>query len=240
MPFPAMVQARLKQKIPLASDVYEFIFELIEPSTIDFQSGQFVLIYATNPATGELISRAYSIASVPSQNNELHIVIAIIKTGTLTPILDTWEIGHELQIQGPFGHFTLKSPADRELIFVATSTGIAPFHSMILDLLSKGDSRSMHVYFGVRHEENIFYQREFETLAKQHPNLHFTLTLSQPFDAWKGSRCRVTALLPQQSFNPATTDVYMCGGKGMIDDVRAIFLQKGFDPSHLYFEQFFV
>lgn len=240
MSLPAMFQARLKQKIPLASDVYEFVFELIEPPKIDFQSGQFVLIYAINPATGERISRAYSIASAPSQNHELHIVIAIIKTGTLTPILDTWEVGKTLQMQGPFGHFLLKSPSDRELVFMATGTGIAPFYSMILDLLSKGDTRPMHVYFGVRHEENIFYQREFETLAKQHPNLHFTLTLSQPSGAWKGSRGRVTALLPKQSFNPITTDVYICGGKGMIDDVRAIFLQKGFEPSHLYFEQFFV
>lgn len=236
----AMFQARLKQKITLASDVYEFVFELIEPSTIDFQAGQFVLIYATNPMTGERISRAYSIASAPSQNHELHIVIAIIKTGTLTPILDTLEIGHELQIQGPFGHFTLKSPADRELVFVATGTGIAPFYSMIQTLLSQSDTRPMHVYFGVRREKNIFCQREFETLANHHPNLHFTLTLSQPSDAWKGSQGRVTTILSRQSFNPATTDVYMCGGKDMIDDVRAFFLQKGFEPTHLYFEQFFV
>ncbi|MFA5842184.1 MAG: FAD-binding oxidoreductase [Candidatus Gracilibacteria bacterium] len=239
MVLPSMFQARLKQKITLTPEVREFVFELIELTTLDFQAGQFVLIYATNPATGARISRAYSIASAPSQNHELHIVIAIIKTGTLTPILDTWEIGHELQIQGPFGHFLLKSPADRDLVFVATGTGIAPFHSMIQDRLSQGDTRPMHVYFGVRHEENIFYQREFEKLAKQHPNLHFTLTLSQPSSDWKGPSGRVTALLSVVSFNPATTDVYMCGGKGMIDDVRAIFLQKGFEPSHLYFEQFF-
>jgi len=240
MALPTMFQARLKQKITLTPDVYEFVFELIEPSTIDFQAGQFMLIYATNPATGERISRAYSIASTPSQNHELHIVIAIIKNGTLTPILDTWKPGQTLQMQGPFGHFLLKSPPDRELVFVATGTGIAPFYSMIQDVLSKGDTMPMYVYFGVRREENIFYQREFEILAQKYPNFHFTLTLSQPSDAWKGEQGRVTALLPKQSFNPATTDVYICGGKGMIDDVRAIFLQKEFAPSHLYFEQFFI
>ncbi|MFA6436441.1 MAG: FAD-binding oxidoreductase, partial [Candidatus Gracilibacteria bacterium] len=120
MALPSMSQARLKQKITLTPEVHEFIFELIEPSTIDFKTGQFILIYATNPATGARISRAYSIASTPSQNHELHIVIAIIKTGTLTPILDTWEMGQTVQIQGPFGHFALKSPADRKLVFVAT------------------------------------------------------------------------------------------------------------------------
>lgn len=241
MPLPATYRARLKEKVALTATTYDFVFELMEPTTIDFKAGQFVLIKEHHPETGELISRAYSVASSPDSTHELTFNIEIVERGKLTPLMERWEIGKETEMQGPFGHFFFKSPPEREhLIFVATGTGIAPFRSMVEHLLARGDSRRMSVYFGLRAEKDIFYQAMFEKWAAAYPNLEFVLTLSRPSDAWTGSKGRVTALLPPLDFDLEKTDIYLCGGKPMIDEVKQIFINKGFDKGHIFFEQFFL
>ena len=98
----------------------------------------------------------------------------------------------------------------------------------------------MSVYLGVRSEKDVFYKAMFEKWAAAHPHLEFVLTLSRPTEAWIGTKGRVTALLPDLNFDPETTDVYLCGGKPMIDDVKQILLEKGFEKNHIFFEQFFL
>ncbi len=243
MALPPTYKARLKEKIILTPHVRDFLIELEEPGTIDFKAGQFVLVKTKHPQTGELISRAYSIASAPSETHVVRLNLEIVPQGKLTPLMEQWEVGAPIELQGPFGHFVVKSlPEKKTLLFVATGVGVAPFRSMIEDLLSKGDSREFHLYFGVRSQEDIFYREVFEALASQHPNFHFTLTLSRPQESggWTGAYGRVTALLPDASFDPSTTDAYLCGGKPMIDDVKKILLQKGFPPAQIFFEPFFV
>ena len=215
--------------------------ELEDPSTMEFKAGQFVLIKAKNPNTGELLSRAYSIASPPSEIHVLRLNVEIVPQGKLTPLIDQWEIDHAVELQGPFGHFVVKSgPEKKALLFVATGVGVAPFRSMIEDLIARGDSRELHLYFGVRSQEDIFYRDIFEVLARAHPNFHFMLTLSRPSDGWTGSTGRVTALLHEASFDPSATDAYLCGGKPMIDDVKKILLEKGFSAQQIHFEPFFI
>lgn len=241
MPLPATYRARLKEKIQLTQDTYDFVFTLEEPHTLDFKAGQFVLIKEKHPDTGELLSRAYSVASPPSQNHELTFNIEIVEGGKLTPLMERWEKGKETEMQGPFGHFVLKSPPERDhLVFVGTGTGIAPLRSMVEDLLAHGDTRHLSVYFGLRSEANIFYRDLFEQLVAIHPTLDFTLTLSRPSEAWTGSTGRVTAILPSIPFDALKTDVYLCGGKLMIDEVKQLFLDKGFEKNHIFFEQFFL
>lgn len=241
MALPPTYRARFKEKIILTPHVRDFLIELEEPATIDFKAGQFVLIKAKHPQTGELISRAYSIASPPSETHVLRLNIEVVPNGKLTPLMEQWEVGTTVELQGPFGHFVVKSgPEKKALLFVATGVGVAPFRSMIEDLLAQGDSRELHLYFGVRSQEDIFYREIFETLVAQHKNFHFTLTLSRPQEGWTGTTGRVTALLPHVSLDPSITDAYLCGGKPMIDDVKKILLDKGFPATQVYFEPFFV
>jgi NAD(P)H-flavin reductase len=241
MALPPTFHAHLKEKIKLSESTYDFVFDVQHNNKVEFKAGQFLLIKETHPETEEFLSRAYSVASPPQSPTELIFNIEIVPHGKLTPLMKEWEPGKEVEMQGPFGHFVLKSPPEREhLVFVGTGTGVAPFRSMILDLLEQGDKRKLTLYFGLRHEADVFYRDLFEELAEQHDNFEFILTLSRPEDSWTGAKGRVTALLPDVEFNPEKTDVYLCGGKSMIDDVKQLFMDKGFEKNHIFFEQFFL
>ncbi len=233
MSLPATYQAKLKEKIVLTDRVRDFVLELpCYGENFEFEAGQFVLVKIDD------LSRAYSIARGPKKGScELVLNIEIIPDGRLTPLLDKIEIGEKIDVQGPFGYFTLKSAPEKNLIFIATSVGVAPLRSMIEATLVENPERSIQLYFGMRDEEHVFYKEDLEALAEKHANFEFILTLSQPSGDWEGSTGRVTAILPEIQFD-SNTDFYLCGGKPMIDDVKKILLDKNIPEEQIYFEQF--
>ena len=88
MALPVTYRTRLKEKKIYTDHVRDFVFELVEPTTIEFKPGQFVLIKEKHPETGELLSRAYSIASPTQQNSSLEFNIEIVEGGKLIKLGD--------------------------------------------------------------------------------------------------------------------------------------------------------
>src|SRR5215470_9347942 len=78
---------------------------------------------------GRFIRRAYSIASSSTQHEYLELYVALVTSGELTPRLLALGPGDRLWL-GPkiTGMFTLKEiPPDKDLVMVATGTGLAPY-----------------------------------------------------------------------------------------------------------------
>jgi len=240
MTLPASYQAELKEKIVFTDRVRDFVFELpCYGKDFEYEAGQFVLLKMNHPETGEMLSRAYSLARAPQKGScDLVLNIEIIPDGRLTPLLDELKVGVKIDVQGPFGYFVLKSSPKKKLVFVATSVGVAPFRAMIESVLVENPTREVKLYFGVRSQEHIFYRKEFEDLATKYANFSFILTLSQPKEGWEGPVGRVTEVIKEDSFDVSSTDFYLCGGKPMIDDVKKILLEQKIPEEQIYFEQF--
>jgi len=124
-------------------------------------------------------------------------------------------------------------------VFVATGTGIAPFYSMIAAYLKEGGAAEVDLYWGLRHEEDIFWQKEFEQLSRTHPNFRFVLTLSQPSDTWQGKRGHVGDHLFAEEKNLSGSDFYLCGNKDMVADMRAKLTAAGVPDMQVKFELFY-
>lgn len=141
----------------------------------------------------------------------------------------------------PLGYFTLRHPGHRA-VFVATGTGIAPFRSMLLDHLPRTEPR-ITLLFGVRYMEGLLYRDEFEQLEKKYQSFRFLPTLTRPTESWKGRTGRVQAHLDEAlalrtSEELPTVDVYICGLKEMVDDVRKELKQRGFDRKQIIYEKY--
>jgi len=61
----------------------------------------------------------------------------------------------------PLGIFVLDKTTLRKKIMVSTGTGVAPFRSMILDYLENGGSDDVTLYWGMRHEEDLYWVGDF-------------------------------------------------------------------------------
>ena len=109
----------------------------------------------------------------------------------------------------------------------------------------------MVLYWGLRHEEDIFWQKEFEDLATKYPNFRFVLTLSQPPDAWpasnalrsnagwQGKRGRVGDHVFADEQNLVGCDFYVCGSKEMVVDMTQQLLAKNVPKEQIKSERFY-
>jgi CDP-4-dehydro-6-deoxyglucose reductase len=90
----------------------------------------------------------------------------------------------------------------------------------------------------VRHEKSTYYGDEFVALARQYSNFCFWPTLSRPEASWGGRSGHVQTHLLEAIGDRRDLDVYICGLKAMVDDVRAILKALGFDRKQIIFEKY--
>jgi CDP-4-dehydro-6-deoxyglucose reductase, E3 len=233
-----MLKAKLLGWRKLAPEVHHFDFEVPSVETLQFTPGQFISV--VEEENGKEVTRAYSIAS-PRDGNRFSLCLNRVPNGLLSPYIFSLPIGAEITIHEPLGYFTLRHPG-RRIVFIATGTGVAPFRSILLDEMPRLNSH-ITLLFGVRYPDGLLYRDEFEELSRHHPNFRFLPTVTRPDDSWTGRRGRVLehldeALDLKTPEEQAVLDVYICGLKEMVDDVRANLKARGFDRKQLIYEKY--
>lgn len=230
-----ILKARLIGSTELSPDVRHFDFEVPGVEEFHFEPGQFLSIVQT--VENKPITRAYSIAS-PRSGNRFSLCLNLVENGLVSPVLFGLKPGDEIEVQEPLGYFTMRHPGHKA-VFIATGTGIAPFRSMLLEHMPKTQPQ-VKLLFGVRHEHGLLYRSELDDLAARYPHFEFMPTVTRPTESWLGRTGRVQAHLDEvlQTGDQATLDVYICGLKEMVDDVRRELKQRGFDRKQVLYERF--
>jgi CDP-4-dehydro-6-deoxyglucose reductase len=129
-----------------------------------------------------------------------------------------------------------EDPSD-DMVMLAAGTGIAPFRSMIRHWIREPSRTSCLLLFGVRYEETPLSGRMGDPDGA-HPNFHFWPTLSRPHANWRGRRGHVQDHLMEAVGDRRDIDVYVCGLKAMVNDVRRLLQQAGFDRKRIAFERY--
>src|SRR5213078_2413195 len=162
---------RLARSASLSEQTKHLEFEVQGVPRFGFVAGQWLSLKANKP-DGEEITRAYSIASPPRDDNRFALCLNRVQDGFMSNFLCDMNQGDEISCHGPFGDFILRPPT-RDTIFIATGTGVAPFRSMLHWLLadpSRHENKELWLLFGSRTERDIYYHREFLELASAHWN----------------------------------------------------------------------
>jgi NAD(P)H-flavin reductase/ferredoxin len=202
-----------------------------------FEPGQYVIFQI--PAEREVVRRSYSISTTPSDERHFEICVRAVAGGHGSNYVHRLRTGQKIRFEGPMGDFTLRDN-DRDILMVATGTGISPIKAMLLHLLEQRSNRKVHLLFGVRAVQDIFYTDFLRGLEAQHPSFRHQLVLSAPDPTrWAGRRGRVTDVVREGSFDAARTEAYLCGSKGMVAEVEAILRGKGISAEHIHHENFY-
>ena len=225
----------------MTHDIKEFRFEFIDGQDINFKAGQYVQI-KTKPygKVKEIVSRAYSMSSVPSDNKAVELIIRQVPGGICTTYMNQFiKEGDEVMISGPYGDFYLRDGAS-ELIFIAGGSGLAPIKSLVFDIIEKNIDKKMIFFFGAVSKKDLYYIEEFEELEKKLPGFRYIPALSKPLpeDNWKGESGLITDVVSKYVPDANDRQSYLCGSPGMLNACIQVLKQKGFDDSNIFFDKF--
>lgn len=188
---------------------------------IDFKPGQFMTFDLPIHEKRNKRWRSYSIASAPNDTNVLEFVIVLLEGGLGTNYLfNQATVGTTFPMRGPQGHFTLPETIDKEICFICTGTGIAPFRSMLLHIhRHQIPHKGLHLVFGSRLKENALYYKEMTELAGKMPGFSYHVALSRDKSAdWTGYKGYVHQIYESIYADHRDAYFYICGWQNMLDE----------------------
>jgi len=225
------VPCRIDSLERLALDVIQITLRLPPASKLNYLSGQYVDIIWQGAR------RSYSIANAPQVNGKLTLQIRHVEQGLLSHYwFNEAKADDLLRLEGPLGTFCLRTVEPRNLIFLATGTGIAPVKAMLEELATSPEltlGKNIHVYWGGRSVHDIYWQVEFKELS-----FNFIPVLSRPSPDWGGRCGYVQQALLEDEVDLTDAVVYACGSDNMIHSARKQLTSAGLHPKKFYSDAF--
>jgi ferredoxin-NADP reductase len=187
-----------------------------------FEAGQHISL----SIAGDYQSREYSVYSAEDAAY-MEFLVKEVEGGYFTPRLKDLKVGDKVEIQGPFGRFLLDSKKrhTHKHVFIASGTGIAPFHSMVQSY----PGINYLVIHGVRYANEAYDREDY------HPGRYFLCTSRDESGDFHG---RLTQYLKEAKFEKNTC-FYLCGNSDMNFDAMEIMKEKGFSRDDVNVEVYF-
>jgi ferredoxin-NADP reductase len=198
-----------------------------------FTAGQAVMI----GLHGAALRKPYSIASAPwevAKTSVMQVLVQIEDT-SLDPHLERAAPGTAVDIDGPFGSFSMPSD-DAPILLVAGGTGIAPLRSIMMERLSAASAPPIVLVYSARSPEEFAFRAELEALAAaRRITTLFTVTRD---DTWTGRRGRIDASLLKDALPSAGAHCFVCGPPDLVSGASDLLRTLGVDPSRIQIERY--
>jgi len=244
----------------LAHDVMQLSLKLAEGQRLQFLAGQYIDILLSGNQR-----RSFSLATAPHADELLQLHIRHVPGGLFSgQAFTTMKERDLLRFQGPLGTFFLREypdvqgstnaaedrglifrsrksgAADRPVILVAGGTGFAPIKSILEHAFATGIKRTMHLYWGVRAQRDLYLHVLPQAWAREHAHFHYTPVLSEPLseDDWSGRRGWVHAAVIADYPDLSRHEVYASGPPPMIEALKKAVIAHGLPNDRLYYDSF--
>lgn len=212
--------------------------ELPETKSFAFKPGQFITLDLPIHEQRNRRWRSYSIASMPDESNVIELVIVHLEGGVATKyIFEQIKEGSSLSLRGPQGIFVLPDQLDKDMFFISTGTGIAPFRSMLQYInFHKVTHKQLTLIFGTRKQEDLLYADEMRELEHKIPGFSYRPTLSR--EQWEGDTGYVHRIYEALCINKTPATFMLCGWQVMVDEAKERILKMGYDKKDIHVESY--
>ena len=232
-------QFKINKIIDHTSEIRELYLELTNQPAFNFKAGQFAMLHVPVEGSEKPALRAYSIASTEEQKNGFKLIFKFVEGGVASKFV--WALtGNEiLNFTGPFGKVFFQEPPTEQVVFLNTGSGVSQHFCFIESKMKQYPNLKYKLYFGVRREDNIYYESELKRLKAQLPNFEYHYVLSRAADTWTGKKGYVQNYLNETNYKEIPTTFYLCGNGAMIKDVKHQLLEvDGLDKTKVWAEAF--
>lgn len=238
-----------------AIDVDFSTFDIDEKYKGDWERMKMFNLKMHNP---EATYRAYSMANSPAEGNIIMLNIRIatppwdraagafknVNPGICSSYIYSLKPGDKITISGPYGEFFVKDTPN-EKMFIGGGAGMAPMRSHIFDLFkTKHTKVPVSFWYGARSKREIFYEEQYEEIARENSNFRFEIALSEPKpeDNWTG----YTGFIHQVIYDnylknheaPEDIEYYICGPGPMTAAVEKMLDSLGVPKENIMYDNF--
>ena len=222
--------ARINKIEKKAEKIVEIDLRLPPKSNIAFLEGQYFDIIGPQG-----VRRSYSVASSASTQC-LKFWIKEVEAGLLSQYwFNDAKENDLLRIEGPKGSFFFKAPK-KDIIFLATGTGIAPIKAILDKLCEAPDvvgNVNLTLYWGNRESSAFFWEPAYPAL-----NLQYIPVLSKINKAWTGRTGYIQDNLISDTSDFSDAQIYASGSLNMIKAAKTLLVDNGLDRKHFYSDAF--
>lgn len=208
---PATVRALER----LSADILRVVLEPAQP--IEYRPGQFIQLYRDRH-----LSRSYSIASVPGQDQHLHLHVRHVPAGRVSGWVHAeLRAGQTVELRGPGGDcYYVPGHPEQALLLVGTGSGLAPLYGIVRDALDRGHSGPIRLFHGSRAPEGLYLADELRELAASHPNFEYVPCLSGPEAPPGIAAGRVHEVALREVPDLKGWRLFLCGHPGMVQAAK--------------------
>lgn len=227
--------ARVERIERLAPEVIRLMLSLPQGETIAFKAGQYINIILDDGQR-----RAFSFANPPQTGGQIELHVRRIPGGRFTgAVFTSMKVGDTIRFEGPLGQFTLSDSA-HPILFVAGATGFAPIKSIVEDAFTRGLTRPMWLYWGVRKKDDLYAIELAERWQREHPHFRFVPVLSEadPADRWEGRTGLVHEAMLADFPDLRDHEVYVCGSVKMVEAAVPAFIEQGLGEGFCFTDAF--
>jgi ferredoxin-NADP reductase/Na+-translocating ferredoxin:NAD+ oxidoreductase RnfD subunit len=231
----AKMVLRLKDKIKIAPDVYDFVFT--PRKKLAFAPGQYMewTLGHDNPdSRGN--RRYFTLASSPTEENLILGVKFYPKASSFKRSMLAMDRQSDIVAAQLAGDFVLPEDPNQKCVFIAGGIGITPFRSMVKYLLDKRQKRPIVLFYANKTPSEIVYQDVFdEAQQKLGLKVIYTLTGRSRIPAnWKGQVGRITPQMIQEAVPDYRHCLfYLSGPNAMIADFEETLNRMGVKREHI-------
>lgn len=225
------MQAVIENIIKETESVKRFFLKPQSEEGFRFLPGQFITLRIQET------ERSYSIANPPDESGLIELCIVLNSGGKVTPLLWQMQPGDIVEISDALGSMVLPEIWDKDLCFICTGTGVAPFRSMIGYLLKQGDlNHNIYLVFGNRFSADILYKAEFEAWSARNGYFQFIPVLSSEVGPYRNGY--VHAVYEEIFADKRDAHFYVCGWEAMCREARQRLKALGYNRRQYTFEQY--
>ena len=173
----------------------------------------------------------FAFASAP-EDPELEVLVKQ-KIGASTRIFDM-KVGEQIELVEVAGHgFALDEQKNKDLVFVAMGTGVAPLRSALRHVLKrKGEFGRLVVLYGARTPDDFCYRDETDGWEDAGVELRQVISRPDGHD-WSGPTGYVQSLLDHVLPDLKSPIALICGSLEMMEQTRDRLGQMGFKPTEI-------
>lgn len=231
--FPAKtLPCRIHSLARLSTDVLQVVLRLPPSSEFNYHPGQYIDVIGGNGSR-----RSYSIANAPRADKLIELHIREVAGGLMSKYwFEQAKQNDLLRLNGPLGTFFLRDVAGKDLVLLATGTGMAPVKALLEGMCGISENqkpKSIAAYWGGRLPQDIYWDPASLDLI-----FSFTPVLSRAGADWHGTRGHVQDAMLAKTRHMAQTVVYACGSDIMIHAARELLTANGLPDKSFHSDAF--